>query len=219
MKILEVQNNIELQNAKKHLVYSTEGMLLCIIFSTFTMFEVFFSALLIIVFLYSLCAVYNFSKLAKSPLFRYYIIMPLAGLLAQLLNYISPSISYMFVSFILTIGLNLYFTYKMSHEMNAITDLPYFITAFKLYALSSCGIVAVILFVWFGLDLNNLLSSASEYSINDLADSNLYSLIALLCLLFIFCVTYCIGIGFVLRGLMRITYIKVPSESFENKIN
>lgn len=215
MEILEIQTHIELKKARNNLIYAVISMMACMILMLFTQFQSIFNLLIFIVLCYSLYAVYEFSKLTNTYLFRYYTFMLFAQFVASfllpILESIMPFALSLLATFVFIHGCNIYFTYKMSHEMNVITDLPHFITAFKLYVLSSCGVFIAAIFAWFGLDTNNMLSNTQEATVTAFVESNMYLLIAFLCLFIVLFATFCISAGFMLRGLIKMSYVKVRS--------
>lgn len=92
-------------------------------------------------------------------------------------------------------------------EIQTNTDLSHFTKAFKFYSVSSCCVIAIIIpLVWFGLD--NFYDIVRTSAIA-LIEDNMYLLLTLLCLILAMIATNVIGVAFILRGIIKMEYVKV----------
>lgn len=168
MEIIEIQTNTELKKAKDHLIYAARIMILFIIASVSIRIEILASLLFFASLLYNIYAIYKFSKLTNSSLFRYYIVLVIvqfiSTLLILLLNFIATNGLFILADYIFILGFSLYIAYKMSYEMSAITDLSHFTKA-------------------------------------------------LLCLILAMIATTVTSVFFIMRGLIKMEYVKVCNKS------
>lgn len=215
MEIIEIQTHSDLRKAKSHLIYSS-ALIIAFTFVASAQFAYVFDLLMLVAYCYSFYAVYKFSKITNANLARYYSVMICLQLLGGILIYVLNSnmqtmqfwVAFAAVYVFIYIC-NIYLIYKMSYKMSEITDLPHFITSFKLYTLSAFCVIVAVLLVWLGLDTKSLDDGIYNFSIDGFVNDNMYLLLAFLCLLLVVFLTYCISAAFVFRGLSRMTYVKV----------
>lgn len=217
MEIIEIKDHLELKKAKNGLVYVVIcGIAICISSPIIMQFVIFFNLIVITFFIYNLYVLYRFSKIVNALLFRNYVYMIAIQIFCNFVLAMFESSSalvllqaivlYCIVSFCC----NMYFSYKIAYEMSFITDLRHFITAFKLYALASFIMFLGILLVVLAFDTSGLQSGMQvDVALTALVQANSSLLFAFLVLFVVLLATFFIVIGFVLRGLIKITYVKV----------
>ncbi len=209
MEILYIQTHPALKKAKQHLIYAfVSSIVVCMLFSFITQLntpqDVFFNFLMLAALCYGVYAIYQFSKITRASIFRYYTYMLGVQVICSILFVFYHNIIFFFI----VIGYNIYCFYKIAHEMQTITDLPHFVTAFKLYVICICAITAVIVAI-VGSNIGMFVGTYTEAELATFMATNKNLLLTILFLLLVILITFCISIGFVLRGLIKISYVKV----------
>lgn len=217
MEILEIENHAELKSAKNGLVYAVLcGIIICMLSPILVQSDMLFNVISLAFLVYSLYVLYRFSKIVNALLFRNYVYMIVIQILCSFaLALFESSSALVFLEaliayFIVVLCCNMYFSYKIAYEMSSITDLRHFITAFKLYALASFVMLLGIFLVALAFDTSGIQSGMQvDMAIATLAQANSSLLFAFLVLLVVIFATFCIALGFILRGLVKITHVRV----------
>lgn len=214
MKILDIQTNIALKKAKSHLIYAYISIIVCGLLSFFNPFHFVFNLLLLTCLIYSIYAMYWFSKLTNISLIKYYIfiltIHSLYSFFLFLEVYHSLFIPFKITAFCMFLFIisDIYITFKISHKMSMLTDLPHFITAFRFYVPCILGITVISSLIVYGSDINVVFGMVPSNFIDILIDKWLIEFAFLIIALV---VAFYISIVFVFNGLLKITYVKVCS--------
>lgn len=217
MEILEIESHAELKQAKNGLVYAVVcGIAICMFSPILVQSDTLFNVVSLAFLIYSLYVLYRFSRIVNARLFRNYIYMIGIQILCSFVLALFESdsafmlLQALVVYFIVALCCNMYFSYKIAYEMSAITDLRHFITAFKLYALASFVMLLGIFLVALAFDTSGIQSGMQvDVALSALAQANSGLLFAFLVLLVVIFATFCIALGFILRGLIKITHVKV----------
>lgn len=214
MEILDIQSHEPLRKAKQHLITAVSmGVVVSVLFPFLFQSVLLFNIVLLAVLYYGSYALYQFSTIARTFLFRYYLYMFGAQLASSfLLPALAAAIPLEFALICCILGVaacNIYCAQKMSYEMSRLTDLAHFVSAFKIYVVCVGATLLAAVLVGFGLDISALPNEIqTDEDIFAFIDSNKNLLLTFSFVCLVILCALCISVGFLLRGLVKMTYIK-----------